>query len=348
LSGADLFLRACRREPVERTPVWMMRQAGRYLPEYRTVREKAGDFVTLCKTPDLAAEVTIQPIDRLGVDAAILFSDILVPAEPMGIGMTFNPGPRLDPPVRTAADVDRLRVYEPEAEVPYVYETIRLVRRALEGRVPLIGFAAAPFTLSAYLVEGGGSQGFESWRRMLHASPELAHRLLDKVAEVTERYLEAQVRAGAQAVQVFDSWAGLVSRADWRTFSLPYVRRVVARVRAAGDVPVVYFGLNAAHLYEDVRDAGADVVGVDWRTGLSEASRRLGPGIAVQGNLDPCALLAPPERIAEKVRDVLAEGAQAPGHVFNLGHGILPQTPVEHAQAMVEAVKAGAATGARP
>jgi uroporphyrinogen decarboxylase len=338
MAGADLFLRACRREPVERTPVWMMRQAGRYLPEYRALREKAGDFVTLCKTPDLAAEVTLQPVHRLGVDAAILFSDILVPAEPMGIGMTFNPGPRLSPPVRTAADVDRLRVYEPEAEVPYVFEAIRLVTRTLEGRVPLIGFAAAPFTLAAYLVEGGGSQGFEHWRTLLHGEPALAHRLLDKVGEVTERYLEAQVRAGAQAIQVFDSWAGLAGRADWRGFSLPYVQRLVARLRPSG-VPLIYFGLNAAHLYEDIRETGVDVVGVDWRTELAEASRRLGPSFALQGNLDPTVLLTPPERIAAKAREVLASGASAPGHIFNLGHGILPQTPVENAVALIETVR---------
>jgi uroporphyrinogen decarboxylase len=341
--GDDLFLRACRRQPVPRTPVWMMRQAGRYLPEYRAVRAKAGDFVTLCKTPDLAAEVTIQPIDRLGVDAAILFSDILVPAEPMGISMTFNPGPRRPPPGRPAADVDRLRLYEPEAEVPYVYETIRLVRRALSGRVPLIGFAAAPFTLAAYLVEGAGSTGFEHWRALLHGEPATAHRLLDKVCEVTERYLEAQVRAGAQAIQFFDSWAGLVGRADWRGFSLPYVQRLVARLRPAG-VPLIYFGLNAAHLYEDIRETGVDVVGVDWRTEMADASRRLGPSFAVQGNLDPTVLLTSPERIAAKAREVLASGAKTPGHVFNLGHGILPATPVEHAQALIETVRGASVT----
>jgi len=335
----DLFLRACRNEPTERRPVWLMRQAGRYLPEYRAAREKAGDFVTLCKTPDLAAEVTIQPVDRLGVDAAILFSDILVPAEPMGIGMTFDPGPRLAPPVRAAADVDRLRVYEPETELPYVFEAIRLIRRALAGRVPLIGFAAAPFTLAAYLVEGGGSQGFEHWRRLFHGDPDLAHRLLDKVTQVTERYLEAQVRAGAQAIQIFDSWAGLAGRADWRAFSLPYVQRVVARLRPTG-VPLIYFGLNAAHLYEDIRETGVDVVGVDWRTDLQEASRRLGPAFAVQGNLDPTVLLTTPERVAAKAREVLASAASVPGHIFNLGHGILPGTPVENAQALIDAVRA--------
>jgi uroporphyrinogen decarboxylase len=343
MQDGDLFLRACRRQPVPRTPVWMMRQAGRYLPEYRAVREKAGDFVTLCKTPDLAAEVTLQPVDLLGVDAAILFSDILVPAEPMGVGLTFNPGPRLSPTVRSAADVDRLRVFDPEAEVPYVYETIRLVRRALEGRVPLIGFAAAPFTLAAYLVEGGSSQGFERWRALMHGEPAVAHRLLDKVAEVTERYLAAQVEAGAQAVQIFDSWAGLAGRADWRGFSLPYVQRLVARLRPTG-VPLIYFGLNAAHLYEDIRETGVDVVGVDWRTELHEASRRLGPDFAVQGNLDPTVLLTSPARVAAKAREVLASGARAPGHIFNLGHGILPETPVENARALIDAVRGASVT----
>ena len=339
MAEADLFLRACRRQPVPRTPIWMMRQAGRYLPEYRAVREKAGDFVTLCKTPELAAQVTLQPVERLGVDAAILFSDILVPAEPMGIGMTFQPGPRLTPPVRTTADVDRLRVYEPEAELPYVYATIELVRRALAGRVPLIGFAAAPFTLAAYLVQGESSQGFEHWRALLHGEPATAHRLLDKLTTVTERYLEAQVRAGAQAIQIFDSWAGLASRADWRGTSLPYVQRIVARLRPL-DVPLIYFGLNAAHLYEDIRETGVDVVGVDWRTDLAEASRRLGPDFAVQGNLDPAVLLTTPERVAARAREVLTSGARAPGHVFNLGHGVLPGTPVENAQALIAAVRA--------
>ncbi len=332
----DLFLRACRRQPVERTPVWLMRQAGRYLPEYRAVRARV-DFVTLCKTPELAAEITIQPIERLGVDAAILFSDILIPAEPMGLSVTFNPGPVLDPPVRTRADVERLRVPDPEETVPFVYESIRILRRELAGRIPLIGFGAAPFTLAAYLVEGRGSKNFEHLKGMIYADPSAAHRLLDKCAATLEAYLAAQVRAGAQAIQIFDTWAGILGPADFREFALRYARRVLDSLRDAG-VPRIYFALNSAHLFEEIRECGADVVGVDWRTPLSDAARRLGPEFALQGNLDPCVLLAPPATIAERARRIVEEGLAAPGHVFNLGHGILPETPVEHAQALVEAV----------
>lgn len=333
----DLFLRACRKEPVERVPVWLMRQAGRYLPEYRAVRERV-DFLTLCGTPDLAAEVTLQPVERLGVDAAILFSDILVAAAPMGIAVAFDPGPRLTPAVRTARDVARLRVFDPEEELTHVYRTIRLVRGALSGRVPLIGFAAAPFTLAAYLVEGGGSSGFESLRGLLHADPALAHRLLEKVSEVTVRHLAAQARAGAQAVQLFDSWAGLLALPAYREFGLRYAARVLEELEATG-VPRIYFALHAAHLLEAIGEGcPAEVVGVDWRMGLAEASARLGGRVVVQGNLDPAALLAPPDAFEPHVHEVLRQGAQAPGHVFNLGHGVLPSTPVEHVQSLVEAV----------
>jgi uroporphyrinogen decarboxylase len=333
----DLFLRACRRQPVERTPIWMMRQAGRYLPEYRAIRSKV-DFVTLCKTPDLAAEVTIQPIDRLGVDAAILFSDILIPAEPMGLAVTFNPGPVLDPPVRRVEDVDALRVPDPEETVPFVYDTIRILRRELAERVPLIGFGAAPFTLAAYLVEGGGSKNFEHLKQLLYAEPVVAHRLLDKCAATLSSYLAAQVRAGAQAIQIFDTWAGLLDPGDYREFALRYARRVLDSLRESG-VPRIYFALDAAHLLDDVRECGADVIGLDWRTSLTEAARRLGPGVALQGNLDPVTLLAPPAVIEKRARRVVAEGSAASGHVFNLGHGILPTTPVEHARALVDAVR---------
>jgi uroporphyrinogen decarboxylase len=333
----DLFLRACRRQPVERTPIWMMRQAGRYLPEYRAIRSRV-DFVTLCKTPELAAEVTIQPIDRLGVDAAILFSDILIPAEPMGPVVTFNPGPVLDPPVRRAEDVDKLRVPDPEETVPFVYETIRILRRELAERVPLIGFGAAPFTLAAYLVEGGGSKNFEHFKQLIYAEPVVAHRLLEKCAATLECYLAAQVRAGAQAIQLFDTWAGLLDPGDYREFALRYARRVLESLREAG-VPRIYFALDASHLLEDIRGCGADVIGLDWRTPLAEGARRLGPAFALQGNLDPTALLAPPAVIEKHARRIVAEGSAATGHVFNLGHGILPTTPVEHARALVDAVR---------
>jgi len=340
----DLFLRACRREPVERTPVWIMRQAGRYLPEYRAVREKT-DFLTLCRTPELAAEVTLQPIDRLGVDAAILFSDILILAETLGFDFDFRPGPVLSDPVRTAADIERIRIAEPEERVPFVYEAIRLLRRALEGRVPLIGFAAAPLTLAVYLVEGGASKNFDRIKRLLFDAPRDAHRLLGKLAEATSRYLAAQVRAGAQAIQLFDTWAGLLGPEEYREFDLRYTRQVLQQLRAEG-VPLVYFALNSAHLFEDIRDCGADVVGVDWRTPLDRASQLLGGRFALQGNLDPCVLLAAPEVIEERVRAILGRGKGLPGHIFNLGHGILPDTPVEHAQALVRAVRAHGARAA--
>ena len=333
----DLFLRACRGERGSRPPVWLMRQAGRYLPEYRAVRERV-DFLTLCKTPELAAQVTIQPLDRLGVDAAILFSDILVPAMAMGLAVEFNPGPVLSRPVRTLADVEQLAIEGAEANAPYVYETIRIVRRELAGRVPLIGFAGAPFTLAAYLVEGKGSKTFSTWKRMLFAAPEVADALLDRITRVTIGYLTAQVEAGAQAIQLFDSWAGLVAKNDYERFSLPYVKRVLDAVRAAG-VPTIYFALDAAHSAEPVSRCGADVLGVDWRTSLSDAARSFGGGVVLQGNLDPCVLLSDPATIKRRTRLMLADGAGLPAHIVNLGHGILPETPVENAAAFVETVK---------
>ncbi|HZN55576.1 MAG TPA: uroporphyrinogen decarboxylase [Candidatus Polarisedimenticolaceae bacterium] len=333
----ELFLRACRGERVPRPPVWLMRQAGRYLPEYREVRKKV-DFLTLCRTPELAAQVTLQPVDRLGVDAAILFSDILILAPAMGLEVAFDPGPIVDPPVRSAADVARLVVPDVEAEVPFVHETIRILRKELAGRVPLIGFGAAPFTLAAYLVEGEGSRSFETWKGMLYRAPDLAHALLEKVAAATAAHLVSQARAGAQAIQIFDTWAGLVSATDYAAFSLPYARRVVAAVREQG-VPVIYFALDAAHAAESVRACGADVLGVDWRRSLAEAARAFGGASVLQGNLDPCVLLADGETVRERTVAMLREGAALPGHIANLGHGILPSTPVESAIAFVETVR---------
>jgi uroporphyrinogen decarboxylase len=307
-----------------------MRQAGRYLPEYREVRKKV-DFLTLCRTPELAAQVTLQPIERLGVDAAILFSDILVPAPAMGLNLDFNPGPVVDPPVRTTDDVARLVVPEIEQEVPFVYETIRILRRELAGRVPLIGFAAAPFTLAAYLVEGEGSRSFGQWKRMLYAAPEVAHALLDKTTQTTIGYLVAQVRAGAQAIQLFDTWAGLVSAQDYAAFSLPYVKHVLEAVRSEG-VPTIYFALDAAHATREVATCGADVLGADWRAPLRGTR-------VLQGNLDPCVLLADADTVRRRTRAMLADGARLPAHIANLGHGIFPETPVDNAIAFVETVK---------
>ena len=333
----DFFLRACRGERGSRPPVWLMRQAGRYLPEYREVRKKV-DFLTLCRTPELAAQVTLQPIERLGVDAAILFSDILVPAPAMGLNLDFNPGPVVDPPVRSMDDVSRLVVPEIEQEVPFVYEKIRILRRELQGRVPLIGFAAAPFTLAAYLVEGEGSRTFGHWKRMLYAAPEVAHALLDKTTLTTIRYLVAQVHAGAQAIQLFDTWAGLVSAEDYAAFSLPYVRRVLDAVRAEG-VPTIYLALDTAHAAGAVATCGADVLGTDWRSSLADTSRALGGKHPLQGNLDPCVLLADVATVRRRTLAMLESGASLPAHIANLGHGILPETPVDNAIAFVETVK---------
>lgn len=333
----DLFLRACRREPVERTPIWLMRQAGRSLPEYRKVRERV-DFTTLCRTPELAAEVSLQPLDRLGVDAVIFFSDILVPAEPMGVNVEFAPGPIIAAPVRCAADVDRLITPDPEETVPYVYETLRILRRELEGRVPLIGFAASPFTLAAYLVEGQGSKNFDRIKAMLYEQPATAHRLLEKVAVMTASYLAAQARAGAQAIQLFDTWAGLLNREEYREFVLPYARRVLDELRQQ-DVALIYFALNGGHLLPDIRECGADMIGVDWRVDLAQAYRELDRPFALQGNLDPCVLMAGPEVIERRALEILASAKGLPGHVFNLGHGVLPNTPVENVEALVRIVQ---------
>lgn len=334
---SDLFLRACVGLPVPRPPVWLMRQAGRYLPEYREVRRQV-DFLTLCTTPELAAKVTLQPIDRLGVDAAILFSDLLVTAPGMGLRLAFNPGPVIDPPVRSREDVSRLRVPEPEAGAPYLYETIRILRRELDGRVPLIGFGGAPFTMAAYLVEGEGSRTFEQWKRMIFADPGLAHALLDTVAATQARFLVAQVEAGAQAIQVFDTWAGLLPAGDFREFALEPARRVIDAVRSTG-VPVVYFALDAAHAWSTIRDCGADVVGVDWRSSIPDAAAALAGKFALQGNLDPCALLADAETVRRRTVAMLESARGLRGHIANLGHGILPGTPVDSAVAFVQAVK---------
>lgn len=334
----DLFLRACRGQAVERTPIWLMRQAGRCLPEYREVRRRV-DFVTLCRTPDLAAEVTLQPVDRLGVDAAVLFSDIMVPAEPMGFRVEFNPGPVIDAPVRSPRDVERVRTPDPEQTVPFVFETLRILRRELAGRVPLIGFAAAPFTLAAYLVEGRGSKNFEQAKRMLFDDPDSAHKLLEKITRVTESYLVAQIRAGAQAVQLFDSWAGLLDRRQYREFALRYVREVLDRLKSEG-APRIYFALNSSHLLREIGDCGADVISVDWRVDLARASEALGHRFVLQGNLDPAVLYAAPAVIERSATELLRLGRGLPGHVFNLGHGVLPETPVEHAELLVRTVQA--------
>jgi len=336
MSANGRFLRACRCEPVDRVPVWIMRQAGRYLPEYRALRAKH-DFLTLCTTPELAAEATMQPIRRFPLDAAILFSDILIPAAAMGCPVTFAPGPQFERPICTAKDLDALHVPDPMEETGFVMEAIRILKRELGEGVPLIGFAGAPVTLATYMVEGGSSKQFDGLRRLLAEAPEVARRLLELLTRTTTDYLAAQIEAGADAVQLFDTWAGLLSPLDYETHAVPGLRRITGALRRYR-VPIIYYVNGGGALLERMRTIGADVIGVDWRTPLDGARRTLGSKIAVQGNLDPCSLYAPPEEIERRVTWVLAEAGPSPGHIFNLGHGILPETPVEHVHAMIEAV----------
>jgi uroporphyrinogen decarboxylase len=338
-----LFLRACRRLPVPRTPIWMMRQAGRYLPQYRAVRAKAS-FLDLCHTPELACEVTLQPIDELGFDAAILFSDILVPLPAMGLEVSFpDKGPQITNPVRDRAGIEALGVPDPEAKLPFVSEAVRQIKKGLAGRVPLIGFAGAPFTLMTYAVEGKGSKDYPNTRKLLFGDPTAAHQLLDKLAQTVAACLEAQVAAGADAVQIFDSWAGILSPRDFREFALRWAQRVIAILRASPtwkqrDVPIIYFANGCAPYLDDYASSGADVLGVDWRIDIDQVRARVGSGVALQGNMDPGTLFLPPEQIRERVGDILRK-AGPDGHIFNLGHGVLPETNPEHVRAMVQAVR---------
>ncbi len=332
----DTFLRACRGEAVEHTPIWIMRQAGRYLPEYREIRREHG-FLEVAKTPELTAEVTIQPVDRIGVDAAILFADILTPTEGMGIDLKFDPGPVIGNPVRTREDVDALRNPDPRESVPYVFDAIRLVRKRLDGRVPLIGFAGSPLTLAAYLAEGKSKHGFPAIRAMLYRDAETARLLFEKIADMTIAYLGAQIEAGAQAVQLFESWAGLLAPRDYERFVLPFVRRIMDGIESFG-VPRIFYAGDGGAILPLLPGCGADVIGVDWRQGLDEAWAKVGHDKAIQGNLDPCALYAPPDRLEIDVKRVLAEAGGRPGHIFNLGHGIQPDTPWENAKLLVDLV----------
>ncbi|MDX2093111.1 MAG: uroporphyrinogen decarboxylase [Kofleriaceae bacterium] len=344
-----LFLRACRRESVERTPIWMMRQAGRYLPAYRAVRAKAS-FLDLCRTPELACEVTLQPIDEFGFDAAILFSDILITLPAMGVEVAFpEAGPKIGNPVRTRAAIDALAVPDPEQELPYTLEAVRQIKRGLNNRVPLIGFAGAPLTMLTYAVEGGGSKDYPNTKKLLYGAPADAHALLDKLARTCATFLEAQVAAGADAVQIFDSWGGIVSPGDFREYPLRYAKRVIEMLRASPtfkqtSVPIIYFVNGCAPYLDDYASSGADVLGVDWRVGIDQVRRRVGEGVALQGNLDPGALFASPAEIRARVADIL-ERAGRTGHIFNLGHGVLPETNPEHVRAMVNAVKELSAHG---
>jgi uroporphyrinogen decarboxylase len=335
----DRFLRACRREPVDRTPVWFMRQAGRYMAEYRALRAKHS-MLEVCRTPELAVEVTLQPLRAFDFDAAILFSDLLVPLEPMGLPFDFHKGegPVIEKPVRSAADVTALHRFEPRERLAFSLEAIRLLRRELE--VPLIGFAGAPFTLASYAIEGGHSKDFARTKGLMYGDAATWHRLLGLLAEVVADYLRAQVEAGAQAVQLFDSWIGSLDATDYREFVFPHVRRIFDAL-ADLDVPKIHFGTGTGHLLALQREAGGTVVGVDWRTPLDEGWRLAGDGVAVQGNLDPALLFAPRERLLARVDDVLRRAGGRPGHVFNLGHGILPGTPTDVVRAVVDHVHAG-------
>jgi uroporphyrinogen decarboxylase len=337
----DLILRAARREATERTPVWMMRQAGRYLPEYRAVRAKA-DFLTLCHTPELAAEVTIQPVDLVGVDAAIIFSDILVIQEAMGMELVVEEGkggPRFPSPLRSRADIDALRVDGAADNLRYVYDALALTKKELDGRVPLIGFAGAPWTLASYAVEGGGSKNFSVVKSMLYDDPATLHALLEKLTAVVSEYLVQKVQHGADIVQVFDTWAGILSKDAFLEFSLPYIMHIVEHVKRETGVPVIVFAKGANTALPELAESGCDVVGLDWTVDIGEARSLIGNHVALQGNLDPVALYASPESIRGQVRSILEWFGDHPGHIFNLGHGILPDVPVPHAKAMIDAVK---------
>jgi uroporphyrinogen decarboxylase len=333
----DRFLRACRREPVDCTPVWFMRQAGRYMQEYQAVRARHS-ILEVCKTPELASQVTLQPIERFPFDAAIIFADILLPLEAMGIQLDFveTEGPVIGNPVRTPAAVERLAVIDGD-ELGYVYEAVKQAKHALKGRVPLIGFAGAPFTLASYAIEGGGSRHYAVTKQFMYREPKAWHRLMDKLARVVMGYLRRQVQAGAQAVQVFDSWVGCLSPNDYAEYVLPHVQLIFSGLKQE-EVPLIHFGTGTAALLSLMREAGGDVVGVDWRVRLDEAWQMLGYDVAIQGNLDPVALFAPVHELERRVSDILRRAASRPGHIFNLGHGVLPGTPVESVAAAVEMV----------
>jgi len=334
----DLLLRAARGESVERTPVWMMRQAGRYLPEYRALRANT-DFLTLCKTPDLAVEVSMQPYRRLGVDAVIMFSDILIPVEAMGqeVKLTEQKGPELPNPIRSRDQVDRLVVPDPIEKTGFVMKIIQTLRRELDGAVPLIGFAGAPWTLAAYMIEGGGSRNYAHVKRMMYSDPLTFHALLDKISDTIILYLNAQIEAGVQLVQLFDSWAGELSPNDYAEFALPYQQKIFEAINR-NTVPTIMYINGSGTFLEQMATCGANVLSIDWRVNLADARRRVGSQLTLQGNLDPCVLLSTPEIILERARELIKIGG-GQRHILNLGHGILPMTPVENAQAFVDAAK---------
>ena len=334
----DRFLRACRREPVDRTPVWFMRQAGRYMPEYRAIRAHH-TLLEICAEPELACEVTLQPVRAHAVDAAILFADILLPLEPMGAPFEFakGEGPVIHHPLREAKDVEKLRRFAPKEGLPHVLEAIRLIKRELEGKTPLIGFAGAPFTLASYLIEGGKSQNYLTTKKLMYSDEALWNSLMSKLSDVVGDYLVAQVEAGADAIQLFDSWVGSLSTSDYRRYVMPHVANILSKA-AATKVPVIHFGTGTGSLLELQKQAGGTVIGVDWRTPLDVARARLGDDVALQGNLDPTLLLAPRPVLEREVRAILKLYEGRDGHVFNLGHGIFPETPPDNVKFVADLV----------
>ena len=340
----DIYLRALNREETPRTPVWVMRQAGRYLPEYLKVRAQAGDFMTLCSTPELACEVTLQPLDRFNLDAAILFSDILTIPDAMGLGLYFaaGEGPKFSKPVRTRADVEALPIPDPADKLRYVTDAVSLIRKELDGRVPLIGFSGSPWTLATYMIEGGGSKDFAKVKGMLFSDPDSLHELLKRTAQSVILYLNAQVEAGAQSLMIFDTWGGVLSPANYQAFSLHYMQMIVDGLTRQADgrkVPVVLFTKNGGQWLDLMADTGCDGLGVDWTTNLADARQRTGNRVALQGNLDPSVLYGSAETIETEVQRVLDSYGNGPGHVFNLGHGIHQHVNPEHLKIMVDAVR---------
>jgi len=339
----DRFLRALLKQPVDRTPIWIMRQAGRYLPEYRATREKAGDFMTLCSTPDLACEVTLQPLDRFDLDAAILFSDILTIPDAMGLGLYFEEGegPKFERPLRTEKDIKNLPIPDPEDELGYVMDAVRTIRRELNGSVPLIGFSGSPWTLATYMVEGGSSKTFSKTKTMAFEDPKLAHLLLSKIAESVVSYLNAQVAAGAQALMIFDTWGGSLSPAMYKEFSLNYMSDIVSKLQRENEgrkVPVILFTKGGGQWLTDIADSGCDALGLDWTTDIASARQQVGERVALQGNMDPTTLCASPEVIRQEAAKILAGFGDGNGHVFNLGHGITPDINPEHVKVLVDSV----------
>ncbi len=339
----DTFLRALLKQPVEYTPIWMMRQAGRYLPEYRKVRGEAGSFMAVCTNPELACEVTMQPLRRFDFDAAILFSDILTIPDAMGLGLHFTEGegPKFERPLRTAADIEKLAVIDPEIELRYVTDAVRLIRKNLDGSVPLIGFSGSPWTLATYMVEGASSKNFAKVKALMYNDPALMHKLLDILAQSVAAYLNAQIAAGAQAVMLFDTWGGMLSSEDYNEFSLRYAKQVLDLLTLENEgrrVPNILFTKGGGLWLEEMATTGYDALGLDWQTDIQHARTRVGDKVALQGNLDPLALYANPDVITEKVKTILHKYGNGSGHVFNLGHGILPDINPEHVKAMVDSV----------